>query len=118
MLELAEFVLKLSASKSRLEFSLCFRRSRQRQPDISLAAQELDWGRKLRWRTAEGNDRLLSQDRRMTLPDSAACLIAARGADPRDYVMILDRCSTFAFATPQWRRLRRTELELRWSIHI
>ena len=48
MLELAEFVLKLSASKSRLEFKpLPSDDPRQRQPDISLAAQELDWGPKV-----------------------------------------------------------------------
>ncbi len=48
MLELAEFVLKLSASKSRLEFKpLPSDDPRQRQPDISLAAQELAWGPKV-----------------------------------------------------------------------
>ena len=44
MLELAEQVLKLSASKSRLEFKpLPSDDPRQRQPDIALAATELDW---------------------------------------------------------------------------
>jgi UDP-glucuronate decarboxylase len=48
MLELAELVLKLSASKSRLEFKpLPSDDPRQRQPDISLAAQELEWGPKV-----------------------------------------------------------------------
>jgi UDP-glucuronate decarboxylase len=44
MLELAERVLKLSGSKSRIEFKpLPSDDPRQRQPDISLAAAELDW---------------------------------------------------------------------------
>ena len=44
MLELAERVLKLSASKSRLEFKpLPSDDPRQRQPNITLAATELDW---------------------------------------------------------------------------
>jgi UDP-glucuronate decarboxylase len=44
MLELAELVLKLSGSKSRIEFKpLPSDDPRQRQPDISLAAAELDW---------------------------------------------------------------------------
>jgi len=44
MLELAEMVLKLSGSKSRLEFKpLPSDDPRQRQPDISLATKELQW---------------------------------------------------------------------------
>jgi UDP-glucuronate decarboxylase len=44
MLELAEMVLKLSGSKSRMEFKpLPADDPRQRRPDISLAAQELGW---------------------------------------------------------------------------
>jgi len=44
MLELAEMVLRLSASKSRMEFKpLPHDDPRQRQPDISLAGSELGW---------------------------------------------------------------------------
>ena len=44
MLELAELVLRLSGSKSRMEFKpLPHDDPRQRQPDISLAAEELGW---------------------------------------------------------------------------
>ncbi|HEX4598687.1 MAG TPA: UDP-glucuronic acid decarboxylase family protein [Burkholderiaceae bacterium] len=44
MLELAELVLRLSGSKSRMEFKPLPRDDpRQRQPDISLAAEQLGW---------------------------------------------------------------------------
>jgi UDP-glucuronate decarboxylase len=44
MIELAELVLKLTGSRSKLEFlPLPVDDPKQRRPDISLARQQLDW---------------------------------------------------------------------------
>jgi UDP-glucuronate decarboxylase len=44
MLQLAETVIRLTGSKSKLVFkSLPIDDPRQRQPDISMAKEELDW---------------------------------------------------------------------------